>query len=356
MATLYPILRRGDGINYPDLREPVKRLQTLLIKVGEFPANETVDGRFGLRTENAVKSFQRKNTLIVDGIVGNDTWTALLRVSTPAPPRKLPVLRITDGIDRPELISQVKILQDALKRAGFLAATEVSDGKFGSKTETAVKNFQASRQLLVDGIVGQQTWAALLGQPVEAYLPYVVEVNTYNIDRIVASIPYADMRPYARESIPLILRECNTYNVTDKGQIAYILATAEHESRLGQWMIEFASGWDYEGRTDLGNTQPGDGPRYKGRGFVQITGRRNYTDWSNRLGIDLVGNPERAAEPAIAAKILVLGMRDGTFTRYKLSDFISGSVRNFRSARLIINGLDRASLIASIAEEYFRVL
>jgi len=89
---------------------------------------------------------------------------------------------------------------------------------------------------------------------------------------------------------------------------------------------------------------------------VQITGRRNYTDWSNRLGIDLVGNPGLAKDWEIAARILVIGMRDGTFTGYRLGHFIAGATREFRGARRIINGLDRAGLIGAIAEEYGRVL
>jgi len=175
------------------------------------------------------------------------------------------------------------------------------------------------------------------------------------LDRIVATIPES-FRSYARESIPLILQECDANGVTDQGQIAYIFATAEHESHLGQLMIELASGWAYEGRSDLGNTRSGDGPRYKGRGLVKITGRYNYTDWAKRLGIDLVNNLERASEPPIAAKILVIGMRDGTFTSYKLNDYIYGDTRDFYNARRIINHLDRAADIAAIAREYYRVL
>ncbi len=102
--------------------------------------------------------------------------------------------------------------------------------------------------------------------------------------------------------------------VTNRCQIAYVFATAQHESHFGRFMMELSSGSAMEGRADLGNTQPGDGRRFKGRGFVQITGRRNYTIWSKKLGIDLIDHPEKAAVPDIAAIILVRGMRDGNFT------------------------------------------
>jgi surface antigen/predicted chitinase len=164
------------------------------------------------------------------------------------------------------------------------------------------------------------------------------------------------MQGYARESIPLILAACEAAGVTEPAQIAYILATAQHESHLGQWMEELASGEAYEGRTDLGNTQPGDGVRYKGRGYVQITGRLNYTYWFEQLGIDLVNQPELASEPEIAAQILVEGMRDGTFTGKGLSDYISGSNIDFYNARRIVNGTDDASEIAQMAERYYNVL
>lgn len=179
--------------------------------------------------------------------------------------------------------------------------------------------------------------------------------NLFDLDEIF-SVVLDSMLPYAEESIPLILTEAQASGITDPAQIAYILATAEHESRLGQWMEELSNGWQYEGRVDLGNIYPGDGPRYKGRGYVQITGRNNYIDWSDRLGIDLVNFPERASEPEIAATILVQGMRDGTFTGWALNDFIDGLQQDFEGARRIVNGTDRARDIAQIADIYLTAL
>ena len=69
-------------------------------------------------------------------------------------------------------------------------------------------------------------------------------------------------------------------------------------------VLERASGEAYESRQGLGNTQPGDGPRYKGRGFIQLTGRANYTRYSKILGVDLVNNPDLAMRPDIAARIV----------------------------------------------------
>lgn len=66
----------------------------------------------------------------------------------------------------------------------------------------------------------------------------------------------------------------------------------------------------YDGRTDLGNVQPGDGARFHGRGFVQLTGRLNYTKYGKALGVDLVADPEKANDPVIAARVLCKYMRD----------------------------------------------
>lgn len=63
---------------------------------------------------------------------------------------------------------------------------------------------------------------------------------------------------------------------------------------------EYASGRAYEGRSDLGNTQPGDGERYKGRGAIQVTGRHNYEEMSRATGIDFVSHPELVSAPEYA--------------------------------------------------------
>lgn len=138
----------------------------------------------------------------------------------------------------------------------------------------------------------------------------------------------------------------------EPAQAAYILATAYHESDRFRTMEEYASGAAYEGRATLCNTQPGDGKRFKGRGFVQITGRRNYTDWARRLGVDLVGNPALAARLDHATTILIDGMMLGTFTGKKLPDYVGGGKKDYVGARRVVNGTDRSAMIAGYAKAF----
>jgi putative chitinase len=86
-------------------------------------------------------------------------------------------------------------------------------------------------------------------------------------------------------------------------ELAAFLGQCAHESAKFTTTKEFADGSQYEGRKDLGNVKPGDGARYKGRGFIQITGRANYTAAAKDLGIDLVNHPELAEKPDVAAKV-----------------------------------------------------
>lgn len=159
----------------------------------------------------------------------------------------------------------------------------------------------------------------------------------------------------AVDGIEALLAAWDTYGDGDAHKLAYILATAFHESDRFKTMEEYASGKAYEGRADLGNTEPGDGERFKGRGFVQITGRSNYQYWSTRLGIDLIADPERAEEHEIAARICVEGMMLGTFTGKRLSQYIGASV-DFYNARRVVNGTDRADQIAKYAYSFVDAL
>lgn len=90
-----------------------------------------------------------------------------------------------------------------------------------------------------------------------------------------------------------------------KEQIALMMGQVDHETGGFKFMREMASGKDYEGRKDLGNTQTGDGVKYKGRGYNQLTGRANYEHFGKLIGVDLVNHPELAEDPTISAKLTV---------------------------------------------------
>lgn len=91
-----------------------------------------------------------------------------------------------------------------------------------------------------------------------------------------------------------------TYGILDTGlRLAHFMGQCAHESGGFRYMEEIASGADYEGRADLGNTQPGDGKRYKGRGPIQLTGRANARFYGRKCGIDFESRPDLMAVPSI---------------------------------------------------------
>jgi putative chitinase len=144
---------------------------------------------------------------------------------------------------------------------------------------------------------------------------------------------------------------------------AYMLATTYHETARTMQPIKEYGGksyfrrmYDIKGKRphvarELGNVHPGDGETYFGRGYVQLTGRRNYRKAGAALGYPLEAEPDLALKPHIAADILKNGMLYGWFTGKKLSDYL-GAKKDYRNARRIINGMDRAGLIAGYAERF----
>lgn len=136
----YPTIRQGDRGNF------VKLLQLLL---NQYGYNVAVDGIFGGGTSRAVLDFQKNNNLTQDGIVGRNTWNALLNIDP---------TRYT--LRRGSRQSAVLFLQKLL--LSYLYPITMLDGIFGGETERAVRDFQAENGLTVDGIVGANTWRALL--------------------------------------------------------------------------------------------------------------------------------------------------------------------------------------------------
>lgn len=106
------------------------------------------------------------------------------------------------------------------------------------------------------------------------------------------------------DAVEAALKECG---ILTPNTLMGALATVRVE--VGRKFLpieEIASGRAYEGRIDLGNYCPGDGMKYKGRGFIQLTGRDNYQNYGDEIGVDLICHPEEALEVKNSAKILAL--------------------------------------------------
>lgn len=142
---------------------------------------------------------------------------------------------------------------------------------------------------------------------------------------------------------------------------AYLFATIYHETASTMQPITEFGGNNYFNKRYgpetkvgkvLGNIKPGDGALFCGRGDIQITGRRNYAVMSKKLGVDLVAEPQLALEPLISIKAAIIGSAEGLYTGKKLSDYINRGDIDYINARRVINGKDKATLIAKYAVKF----
>lgn len=213
--------------------------------------------------------------------------------------------------------------------------------------EAFVREFQRRNGLTADGWAGEKTWAAL-------------GVSAYEFDEAAF---FAKLRDEFGSLSQQMVDGCKTL-ITALGDwpvswIAYALATAYHETAHTMQPIKERGGEAYFKRMydimgerpakarELGNVKPGDGARYAGRGYVQLTGRANYAQYG------LADNPDDAMKPEVAARVLKDGMEKGRFTGRSLKDYLPG---DYIGARRIINGTDKAQMIADYAIKFEKAL
>lgn len=143
----------------------------------------------------------------------------------------------------------------------------------------------------------------------------------------------------ARSSVfaPLLSRAMTEFGIDTPRRQAAFLAQVCHESGSLRYTKELADGAAYNGRADLGNTQPGDGPRYKGRGLIQITGRSNYRECGAALGLDLLAQPETLELPEGACRSAAWFWKARGLNQFADTDAFGALTRRINGG---FNGLD----------------
>jgi len=208
----------------------------------------------------------------------------------------------------------VERLQKRLRKLGFPPGN--IDGDFGSGTEAAVIAFQRSRSLLADGVAGPRTLKAL-GLVDDDSLPTVIPgVTSQVVSRLFPSTPIGNIKA----NLPPTLAGLEAFGLVDRSMVLMALATIRAETESFEPVAEYRSRFNtspnghpfdlYDKRRDIGNRGRPDGERYRGRGYVQLTGRANYERYGRLLGVKLADRPELASQPDIAGRMLAAFLKD----------------------------------------------
>lgn len=249
----------------------------------------------------------------------------------------------TAGLGQPMRGPKVLKMQQMLAQWGFDVGP--LDGYFGPRTESAVRAYQRAaglpengRWLLWTADGGKSAPAIPAGSqapqpPSDVFVPSSPpqEPSSLPLPPAAPAPAPAPAAPSGKVDLPLTMeqiaeatriplknvqenwpaleRALADAGMTDRNTALGLIAISARESAMTP-ITEFASGRAYEGRSDLGNTQPGDGPRFRGRGYIQLTGRANYRYYGAKIGVDLENNPELANRPDVAAKVVVAYWQD----------------------------------------------
>lgn len=233
----------------------------------------------------------------------------------------------------------VKTLQQCLARNGFNPG-EI-DGMYGQGTVAAVIAYQKSEGLLADGVAGPRTLLAL-GLADSNDLPSAIPAVTVQVvSQMFPVTPIGNIKA----NLPSLLSALLNNEVADKPMVLMALSTVRAEVECFEPISEGQSRFNtspsgqpfdlYDYRKDLGNQGPPDGAQFKGRGYIQLTGRSNYATYGPKLSppVDLIANPELAGDPAIAANLLALFLADKELAIKNA--LLAG---NMATARELVNG------------------
>jgi predicted chitinase len=234
----------------------------------------------------------------------------------------------------------------ALGQKALAQEINVESTLYGPTAERGVRKLQEAKKLHVDGCVGKDTWGAL------------------GVHEPVVGIPRKGSRSLTAAgttdfstrdaTIAAIKSECASQGIGLKAQIAYVLATVDHETAHTFKPVREAY-WLNDPDAYLKAHHPDYYPYY-GRGYVQLTWERNYRKYGELLKKDMVGQPDLALDPQVALFVLVHGFKTGAFTGHKLADYVNAEKTDFLNARRCINGVDRQHEIADIATKYLAQL
>ena len=335
---------REGGKNVYYANDPATGKQITLSQVG----NRLVGGPAGYKSTGELVVFSGGNPR-----PGTAPSTPT-KPSTPSKPEPKPSTSLKGqalpggDLKRGASGAAVKQLQAALVKAGNLTQKEMNTGPgvFGPRTESALKEFQKSHGVPATGYYGPLTRAAFQKAgakvggstgggkttgpgPVRPADPGPVKggVSLQQLKRVMPNLSDAK----ARQVLPHLNKAMVEANINTPKRQAAFLAQLAHESGELRYFEEIASGRAYEGRRDLGNTQPGDGVRFKGRCPIQLTGRSNYRAAGQALGIDLVNNPKRAADVDVGFRTAAWFWNSRGLNKY-------ADAGNFREVTRRING------------------
>jgi predicted chitinase len=193
-------------------------------------------------------------------------------------------------------------LQRALMALGYSVGPTKDDGILGKFTSAAISKFQADNKLQATGTATPDTVQAI--NKAVAANPKATKLQKAKPEEFKGKIEVSALGD--KESRAVLSKEAQSQGIKGK-ELAAFLAQCSHESGGFRYLSEIwgptAAQNTYDGR--MGNNKSGDGYRYRGRGYIQLTGKNNYTQASRALGLDLVKNPDQASTPDIGAKTSV---------------------------------------------------